>query len=214
MVLKRKGEKINHKKVFRIYQQLGLKVLKRGSRKSALGIRLRKVKIKKTNQRWSLDCVSDLLVTGRKIRLLTVIDNYSRRCLGIIVDTSLSGSRVCQELDKRIEKYGKPEGILSDNGTEFTSHAVLQWSMERMVNWEYIQPGKPYQNGTIESFNGKLRDECLNENLFINIKQTKGIIESWRLEYNEVRPHSSLQEKTPCEMIENIEMMELTGTSV
>jgi len=214
MVLKRKGEKVNHKKVFRIYQQLGLKVLKRGSRKRALGIRLTKAKIEKINQRWSLDFVSDALVTGRKIRLLTVIDDYSRRCLGIIVDTSLSGSRVCRELDKMIEKYGKPEGILSDNGTEFTSHAVLQWSKEKMVNWEYIQPGKPYQNGTIESFNGKLRDECLNENLFIDIKKTKEIIESWRLEYNEVRPHSSLQGKTPCEMIESVEMMELTGTSI
>ena len=214
MVLKRRGEKANHKKIFRIYQQLGLKVLKRGGRKRALGVRLVREKATRANQRWALDFVSDALVTGRKIRLLTVIDEYSRKCLGIVVDTSLSGSRVARELDKMMEEYGKPEGVLSDNGTEFTSHAILQWSMARKVDWEYIQPGKPYQNGTIESFNGKLRDECLNENLFTDVRQAKRVIGNWRLEYNEVRPHSSLKGKSPCELLKDMEIVELTGTSI
>jgi len=214
MLLRRKGEKINHKKVFRIYQDLGLKVLKRGGRKRALGMRRTREKASRVNQRWALDFVSDSLATGRKMRLLTVIDEYSRKCLGIIVDTSLSGLRVTRELDALIEENGKPEGMLSDNGTEFTSNAIVKWSMEREINWEYIEPGKPYQNGGIESFNGKLRDECLNENLFIDIRHSQKIIEDWRLEYNEVRPHSSLGGQTPCELIRSVENMKLTGTSI
>lgn len=214
MLLKREGLKINHKKVFRLYQKLGLKVLKRGGRKRALGIRAPTLKAQRMNQRWSLDFVSDALATGRRIRLLTVVDDYSRLCLGIIVDTSLSGWRVSRELNKLIEMYGKPETIISDNGTEFTSHAILKWSLEKQVCWSYIQPGKPYQNGTIESFNGKLRDECLNENLFLDLKDAARIIENWRCEYNEKRPHSSLSGKTPTEIIREIENMELTGTSI
>ena len=120
MILKRKGEKVNHKKVFRIYKNLGLKVLKRGGRKRAIGVRVCKERAKQLNQRWALDFVSDSLACGRKIRLLTVIDEYSRKCLGVIVDTSLSGSRVARELDKIIKENGKPETIISDNGTEFT----------------------------------------------------------------------------------------------
>lgn len=201
MLLKRSGEHINHKKVFRIYQSLGLKVVKRGGRKRAIGAR-RPITLKplRSLHRWSLDFVSDALANGRKIRMLTVVDDYTRVCLGIVVDTSLSGQRVGRELDRLIEDYGKPETILSDNGTEFTSHAILKWSMEKEVGWEYIQPGKPYQNGTIESFNGKLRDECLNENLFFSLQEAEGIIENWRKEYNEQRPHSSLGGKTPYEM--------------
>lgn len=200
MLLKRSGEHVNHKKVFRIYQSLGLKVMKRGGRKRALGTRPITLKPLRSLHRWSLDFVSDALANGRKIRMLTVVDDYTRICLGIVVDTSLSGQRVSRELDRIMEEYGKPETILSDNGTEFTSHAILKWSMERGVGWEYIQPGKPYQNGTIESFNGKLRDECLNENLFFSMKEAESIIENWRREYNKDRPHSSLGGKTPYEM--------------
>jgi len=214
MILKRRGEKVNHKKVFRIYQELGLKVLKRGGRKRALGVRKTREKADRINQRWALDFVSDSLVTGRKIRMLTVIDEYSRKCLGIILDTSISGLRVARELDTLIESNGRPERILSDNGTEFTSNAIVKWSMEKGVNWEYIEPGKPYQNGGIESFNGKLRDECLNENLFIEVKQAQRVTEGWRLEYNKIRPHSSLGGKTPCEVVESMENIKLTGTSI
>lgn len=214
MMLRRKGENVNHKKVFRIYQELGLKVRKRGGRKRALGIREVRARAERTNERWSLDFVSDALATGRRIRLLTVIDEYTRLCLGIIVDTSLSGQRVARELDKMIEANGIPERILSDNGTEFTSHAILRWSEEKSVNWEYIEPGKPYQNGVTESFNGKLRDECLNENVFIDTLSARRIVENWRREYNERRPHSSLGGKTPYEKMKEIKSMELTGTSI
>lgn len=213
MLLKREGQKINHKKVYRLYKGLGLKVAKRGGRKRALGVREITLKAQKTNQRWSLDFVSDALANGRRIRMLTVVDNYTRLCLGIIVDTSLSGNRVSRELDKLIEEYGKPETILSDNGTEFTSNAILKWAIEKGISWDYIQPGKPYQNGTIESFNGKLRDECLNETLFLSLKDAERIVENWRWEYNEERPHSSLGGKTPLEMLGK-ETLKLTGTSI
>lgn len=214
MMLKREGLKINHKRIFRIYRALGLKVLKRGGRKRALGMRVITPKPIRVNQRWSLDFVSDALANGRRIRMMTVVDGYTRVCLGIIVDSSLSGTRVSRELDKLIDEYGKPETILSDNGTEFTSHAILKWSMEKQVCWDYIQPGKPYQNGTIESFNGKLRDECLNENLFFSIQDAERIIEDWRWQYNEERPHSSLGGKTPVEMLGFRENLKLTRTSI
>jgi putative transposase len=145
--------------------------------------------------------------------MLTVIDEYTRFCLGIIVDTSLTGIRVVKELNRLISEYGKPETIQSDNGTEFTSHAITNWSKEAQLNWSYIQPGKPYQNGTIESFNGKLRDECLNENLFLNLKGAEEIIGNWRWEYNEERSHSSLGGKCPSEMFCREKSVKLTGTS-
>lgn len=211
MVLKRDGVHINHKKVFRIYQQLGLKVLKRGGRKRALGSRIVSMQLIKANQEWSLDFVHDVLVNGRRIRMLTVVDDFTRESIKITVDTSLNGRRVCDELDQVIESRGKPGRILSDNGTEFTSTAVLKWCQEKGVRWDYIQPGKPYQNGYIESFNGKLRDECLNENLFTSLQEAKRLVEAWREEYNERRPHSSLKGKTPNEVARGEEI--LTGTS-
>jgi putative transposase len=213
-ILKREGLKINHKKIFRLYQNLGLKVRKRGGRKRALGVRLARGRATKVNEKWALDFVSDTLENGRRIRMMTVVDEYTRLCLGIIVDSSLGGARVGRELDKLIEQYGKPETIVSDNGTEFTSHAILKWSMDNSIGWDYIQPGKPYQNGTIESFNGKLRDECLNENLFLSIRDAERIIENWRVEYNESRPHSSLGGKTPAEMLVVRNEITLTGTSI
>jgi putative transposase len=213
VILKREGWKINHKRVFRLYKILGLKVLKRGGRKRALGMRAVTAKPSRMNQRWSLDFVSDAIADGRRIRMMTVVDEYTRVCLGIVVDTSLSGARVSRELDRIIDEHGKPETILSDNGTEFTSHAILKWSLEKKVQWDYIQPGKPYQNGTIESFNGKLRDECLNENLFLSLKEAERIVEDWRRGYNDERPHSSLGGKTPFEMLGIRENMKLTGTS-
>lgn len=211
VLLKRDGVNINHKKLFRIYKQLGLKVLKRGGRKRAIGTRVVRMPLTKANQEWSLDFVHDALANGRRIRMLTVVDDFTRESLKITVDTSLSGRRVCEELEQIIESRGKPGRILSDNGTEFTSTAVLKWCQERGIKWDYIQPGKPYQNGYIESFNGKLRDECLNESLFISLQEAKKLVEEWRDEYNEQRPHSSLKGKTPSEVAR--EEKKLTGTS-
>lgn len=201
LLLKREGVRINHKKVFRLYQELDLKVRRRGSRKRALGIRLQETKVVAPNQRWSLDFVQDTLQCGRKIRMLTVIDDYTRECLEIAVDRSLGGERVKKILDRIIEFRGRPKTIRSDNGTEFTSNTMLKWALEEGIDWQYIQPGKPMQNGHIESFNGKLRDECLNENLFFDLKQAREVIERWRRDYNYNRPHSGIDGLTPVEML-------------
>ena len=211
VLLKREGIYINHKKLFRIYKQLGLKVLKRSGRKRALGTRIVAMALTKKNQEWSLDFVHDVLESGRRIRMLTVVDDFSRESIKIAVDTSLNGRRVCEELEQVIEARGKPDRILSDNGTEFTSMAILRWCQEQGIRWDYIQPGKPYQNGYIESFNGKLRDECLNESIFVNLQEAKRLVEAWREEYNKRRPHSSLNGKTPNEVAKEEE--KLTGTS-
>lgn len=200
LLLKRDGMRINHKKVFRVYRELELKVRKRGARKRALGIRLEKTTMNAPNQRWSLDFVQDTLQCGRKIRMLTIIDDFTRECLEIAVDSSLGGEKVKRVLDHLIEFRGKPKAIRSDNGTEFTSNAILKWALENQLEWQYIQPGKPQQNGHIESFNGKLRDECLNENLFFDLRQSREVIERWRSDYNHNRPHSGLKGLTPVEM--------------
>jgi putative transposase len=214
MVLKRDGMRINHKKVYRVYTQLGLKVKKRKARRKALGERKVETLITRPNQRWALDFVSDALADGRRIRLLPIMDVYTRQCLKLVVDTSLSGKSVARALDEAIEEFGRPEEIISDNGTEFTSNAILQWCHKKGISWKYIAPGKPYQNGSVESFNGKLRDECLNENWFLSLKDAKMLIEDWRYEYNNERPHSALGGRTPNELREDVMKQLLnTGTS-
>jgi putative transposase len=197
ILLKNEGEHVNHKKVYRLYRETGLKVLKRGGRKRALGSRLPVIAMQNPNERWSLDFVSDALADGRRIRILTVVDDFTRECLKMVVDTSLNGKRVIRELSHLVADKGFPKAIVSDNGTEFTSHAVIKWFQECKVDWQYIQPGKPMQNGYIESFNGKLRDECLNEHWFLSLQEAKEIIEKWRFDYNNIRPHSSLKGMSP-----------------
>ena len=151
------------------------------------------------NQRWSLDFVSDTLTDGPRFRILCVIDDFSRECLATIVDNSISGERVARELDIIAEHRGYPCMIVSDNGTELTSNAILAWQEDRHVEWHYIAPGRPMQNGFVESFNGKLRDECLNERLFISYRHARNSIEEWRNDYNVNRPHTSLDGLTPLE---------------
>jgi len=143
--------------------------------------------------------VSDALACGRKFRILAVVDDFSRECLALVIDNSLSGVRVARELDRIVEIRGKPCMIVSDNGTELTSRAILAWQQEHRVEWHCIAPGKPTQNGFIESFNGRLRDECFNEHLFANLPDARRIIEPWRIDYNTRRPHSSLGGLTPTE---------------
>ena len=151
------------------------------------------------NQRWSLDFVNDAFTDGRRFRILTVIDDYTRENLALVADTSLSGLRVSRELDQIITARGLPATIVSDNGTEFTSMAILQWVQNNGIDWHYIAPGKPQQNGFIESFNGKLRDECLNETLFGSLTEAKETLKEWKDDYNQQRPHSSLGNLTPRE---------------
>ena len=149
------------------------------------------------NQRWSMDFVSDQLANGRRIRVLNVLDDFSRRCLAAEVDTSLPGLRVCRVLDRLVALHGNPEALLVDNGPEFAGKALDECAYQRRVRIDFIAPGKPTQNRYVESFNGKLRDECLNEHWFTSLADARRILTAWRQDYNTVRPHSSLQNLTP-----------------
>jgi len=197
-LLAREGHSMNHKKLYRLYREEKLMVRRRGGRKRALGTRAPMELPHAVNQRWSLDFVSDTLACGRRFRILCVVDDFSRECLATVVDTSLSGVRVVRELDRLTLERVTPRVIVSDNGTELTSNAVLRWANDR-VGWHYIQPGKPVQNAFIESFNSKLRDECLNEHVFRDLAEARQRIEAWRYDYNWFRPHSSLGALTPRE---------------
>ena len=199
ILLRREGMKLNHKKLYRLYKEARLTVRKRGGRKRALGTRSPMTMPQGPNQRWSLDFVSDALVDSRRFRILCVIDDFSRECLATVVDNSISGIRVARELDRIAARRGYPCTVVSDNGTELTSNAILNWQQERSVEWHYIAPGKPMQNGFVESFNGRLRDECLNEHLFKSYRHARRIIEDWRHDYNTYRPHTSLNGLTPKE---------------
>jgi len=192
ILLRREGFEINHKKLYRLYRDAGLAVKRRRGRKRALGTRRPILVPERPNQRWSLDFVSDALSDGRRFRILCIVDDFSREALATAVDRSLSGHRLVRELDRLIGLRGRPDMIVSDNGTEMTSHAVLQWCQNTGIEWHYIAPGKPTQNAFVESFNGRLRDECLNENLFSNLAEARQLIQIWREDYNTTRPHTSL----------------------
>ena len=208
ILLERKGMIMNAKKLYRIYREEGLSVRRRRGRKRARGSRTPMPTALRPNQRWSMDFVSDTFGASRKFRILAVNDDCCRENLCLIADTSLSGARVARELDALVRLYGKPESIVSDNGTEFTSAAILKWAQKNDVQWHYIDPGKPQQNGYIESFNGSLRDECLNEEIFDSLDDARRKLGLWRYDYNNVRPHSSLGNKTPAEARRALEQFE------
>ena len=188
---------MNLKKVYRVYREEGLAVKRRRGRRRAIGARAPIVVPQELNQRWSLDFVSDQLGNGRRFRLLNVIDDFNSECLAAVPDFSLSGLRVIRELEAIIAIRGKPAMIVSDNGTELTSNAVLRWAAEQGIEWHYIAPGKPMQNAFVESFNGRLRDECLNEHVFTTLAEARRIVEAWRVDYNTVRPHGRLGRLPP-----------------
>ncbi|WP_371309187.1 IS3 family transposase [Hyphomonas sp.] len=204
ILLDREGLGANHKKIFRIYQEEGLAVKRRRGRKRAVGTRSPMHLPEGPNQRWSLDFVSDALSDGRRFRTLCVVDDFTREALATVVDVSLSGIRVARELSRLIDQRGRPQMIVSDNGTELTSHAILKWVKEARIEWHYIAPGKPTQNAFVESFNGRLRDECLNEHLFDRLSEARSIIEAWRIDYNTVRPHTSLGGLAPARFADNV----------
>jgi putative transposase len=197
VLLRREGQVVNRKRVQRLYREERLTVRRRGGRKRAIGTRRPLETPLVANQRWSLDFVSDQMTDGRRFRILTVIDNCTRECLALVADTSISGLRVARELDAVMRHRGRPDTIVSDNGTELTSNAILGWADETGVGWHYIAPGKPQQNGFNESFNGRLRDELLNETLFRSLPHARAALEAWRRDYNEERPHSKLGWMTP-----------------
>jgi putative transposase len=197
ILLTREGLIMNHKKLRRLYREERLAVRRRGFRKRALGTRAPMALPQGPNQRWSLDFLCDTFTDGRRFRILAVVDDFTRECLALVADTSLSGLRVVRELDALIAIRGRPARIVSDNGTELTSMAILRWSQEQRIEWHYIAPGKPQQNAFIESFNGRLRDELLNETLFISLDHARKTLALWRIDYNTVRPHSALGNLTP-----------------
>lgn len=200
ILLRREGHVLNHKRIYRLYREENLQVRRRKKPKQRIPRdHHMNPRPDRPNQRWSLDFVHDQIAGSRPLRLLTVIDDHTRECLWIEADQNLSGQRVIRVLDQLIELRGKPETILTDNGPEFTSQAMLAWEERTEVRHSYIQPGKPSQNGHIESFNGKLRDECLNEHIFLSVTHARKLLEEYIVDYNEERPHSSLGGKTPGE---------------
>ena len=200
MMLRREGISINHKKVYRLYKEAGLMLKRKLKRKTYAkrGMPDRS-RLPGPNDRWSMDFVSDTTATGRKLRIFTLIDEVTRECIAIEVDTSITGQQVSRYLNKAILFRGRPKEILTDNGPEFTSNALNAWAYERHIEHVFIEPGKPMQNGFIESFNGRFRDECLNLNWFSSLHDAREIISRWKDEYNMVRPHSSLGDMTPVE---------------
>lgn len=190
------GTVVNHKRLFRIYRAAGLSV-KRKRRKRLVRACSPRMRPTAPNEEWSLDFVHDRLASGRAIRVLGVVDTFTRECLALEVDTSFASRRVTRVLDGVIVQRGRPRRLLMDNGSELTSRHFLSWGTEWKLELAYIQPGKPTQNGYVESFNGKLRDECLNVNWFRNLWQARIRIDAWKKEYNTARPHSSLGYTTP-----------------
>jgi putative transposase len=199
ILLRREGYVVNHKRVLRLYRLAGLSLRRQKRKRMPSAARGVPVLPTRPNERWALDFVSDTLAWGRRIRCLTVVDCFTRESPAIEVDTSLPGARVVRVLDGLATQRGLPETIVLDNGPELTSRVLDQWAYEHGVQLRFIDPGKPVQNGFIESFNGRFRDECLNQHWFANLGQARRIVEAWRLDYNRARPHSSLGYLTPDE---------------
>ncbi len=200
VLLRREGFTDNHKRIHRLYCAEGLQVKRRRRRKQRLSRGMeRPAAPALPNQRWSLDFVHDRLANGRALRMLNIVDDHTRECLWIEVDTSLSGHRVARVLDHLVELRGRPQTLLTDNGPEFAGLALDRWAYANKVEHRFIAPGKPTQNAYVESFNGKFRDECLNEHEFLNLEHARHEIETFREEYNDFRPHQSLDDLTPTE---------------
>jgi putative transposase len=202
LLLQRERLVVNHKRTERIYREEGLSLRKRKRKKVAAQSRIMMAAPGGPNERWSMDFVTDSIVTGRRFRALAIVDDYSRECPIIEVDTSLSGSRVVDVLDRLKESRGIPGIITIDNGPEFAGKTLDEWAYRNGVKLNFIRPGKPVENAFAESFIGRLRDECLNENWFINVRNARDIIECWRMDYNNARPHTSLGGLTPREFTE------------
>ncbi len=204
-LLRREGWGVNHKAVHRIYVEEGLQVRKRKRKRLSRAERQPMVVPKAANQRWSMDFQHDLLATGQRFRSLNIVDDFSRECPAIEVDTSLPGVRVVRVLDRLAETRGLPLEIVLDNGPEMIGKALDEWAWRNGVRLNFIEPGKPTQNAFIESFNGRFRDECLNENWFLDLDDAREIIEAWRIDYNTSRPHSALAYATPEEFASSLQ---------
>ena len=197
VLLRQEGLVQNRKKTQRLYREEGLTVRRRRGRKRATGTRAPLLLPALPNTRWSIDFVHDQLASGRRLRILNVVDDVTKECLAAVADTSISGRRVARELTALVARRGRPAVIVSDHGTEFTSNAMLAWTDETRIGWHFIAPGKPMQNGVCESFNGRMRDELLNETLFFDLAHARAALARWVADYNERRPHSALRYQTP-----------------
>ena len=198
VLLRREGHEVNHKRLYRIYRAAGL-CLRRKKRKHCIRVRVPLGSYTAANQEWALDFAHDVLAAGRRMRVLSVVDVFTRECLALEVDTSFASQRVTRVLEEIVIERGQPRSIRCDNGPELTSRHFLAWCIERKIELVHIQPGKPTQNAHVESFHGRLREECLRVSWFRNLFDARRKIADWRREYNEQRPHSSLNYKTPME---------------
>lgn len=196
VLLRREFGPVNHKRIERLYREEGLQLPRKRKKRRAM-VRVPLSAPERAHQRWSMDFMSDSLHDGRRLRLLNVLDDFSRMALAIELDTSITGERVTRILDRLIAAHGKPEILVVDNGPEFTSRAMLTWADRCGIGLHYIDPGKPIQNAFVESFNGRVRDECLNTQWFGSLWEARQRVEAWRRDYNRVRPHSSLAYRTP-----------------
>jgi putative transposase len=199
VLLRRSGEAkdVNRKRVYRIYRDAGLAVRRKRRKRVAQANRQPRVAPKTANEQWSMDFMSDSLADGRSFRVFNVVDDATREALATEVDTSLPAARVVRVLDQHVAQRGKPRRLIVDNGPEFTSKLLDQWADDNGVELVFIRPGKPIENCFVESFNGKMRDECLNAHWFTTVRDARRTVERWRQDYNHVRPHSSLGEMTP-----------------
>jgi putative transposase len=198
VLMRRNGEQVNHKRVYRVYREAGL-LVRRKARKRLVREGVVKPVLTAANQEWALDFVHDAMASGRAMRVLSVMDAFTRECLTLEVDTSFASRRVTRALEQIVVERGVPKAIRCDNGPELTSRHFLAWCIERKIELVHIQPGRPMQNGHVESFHGKLRDECLNTSWFENLWDARRKIAAWQKEFNEERPHSSLGYRTPAE---------------
>ena len=197
ILLRREGWKVNRKRTYRLYREAGLAVRRRKRKRIGLFERKPLPKPSTVNRSWSMDFIADGLIDGRKLRVLAIVDDYSRECLALEVDTSINGRRVAAVLDRLGDLRGLPLSITVDHGPEFEGQVLDAWAYEHGVRLNFIRPGKPVENAYIESFNGRFRDECLNEHWFLTMAHARRVIEHWRIEYNTERPHSSLGDLTP-----------------
>ena len=207
-MLKSEGLVINEKQTYRIYRDESLQVRRKRRKRLPRHQRVPMPMVTRPNQRWSMDFMSDQLVTGRRFRIFNLVDDFTRECVGQIVDFSISGERVARYLDEVSTTRKLPDEIVLDNGPEMTSKALWFWSQKRGVTLNFIRPGRPVENPFVESFNGKFRDQCLNEHWFIDIVDARRIIETRRIHYNEERPHSSLDRLPPAMFARAIQSFE------
>lgn len=208
VLLQRDQFLVNHKRVYRVYQEEQLMLRRKRRKRMTSSSRTRPLPVIRRHQEWALDFTGDTLAGGRRFRTLNIVDTYTRECLAIEVDTSLPGQRVVRTLDRLVEIHGAPTSLRLDNGPEFVGRAVDAWAYQHKVQMHFITPGKPMQNGHVESFNGKFRDECLNQHWFVSLAHARVLIETWRQDYNTVRPHSALGNLSPLSFIQSLDTSE------